>query len=220
MTRLLPLWTAVPLVLAVGVAEGLWDHRWVSSRALEQAVARLDALPRAVGDWEVEGSGEKQLDPRQVTRGEIDGYRWRHYVHKWTQARVGVLVVCGRPAPIALHTPDLCLPGGDYRMVAPPAPQTIDVPGLSRPAEFQTARFRRTAFAATEELDFFWSWSADGEWLTPAQPRLTFARQAALYRVYVVFPAEGAGRWDREGRQFMDVFLPELNRCLFPDSLP
>ena len=61
------------------------------------------------------------------------------------------------------------------------------------------------------------AWSAEGP---SADRALTFARQAALYRVYVVFPAEGAGRWDREGRQFMDVFLPELNRCLFPDSLP
>jgi hypothetical protein len=218
MARLLPLWTAVPVVLAVGVAEGLWENRWGGSLALEQAVARLDGVPRTVGDWQVSQEGDEELDPPQVARAEIAGYRWRHYVHPWTKARLGVLIVCGRPEPISMHTPDLCLPDGDYRMVAPPVSQTIDVPGLSRPAEFMTARFRRSAFAATEQLNFFWSWSAGGEWVTPNYPRLAFGRESVLYRIYVICPADGPGRWEKEGRLFMEAFLPALNRCLFPGS--
>jgi hypothetical protein len=216
-SRTLPLVLAVPLVLAAGVAEGVWEHRWVASQVLEHAVARLDDVPLSVGEWE---GHEQQLDPRQVTHAEISGYRWLLYVNKWTKATVGVLIVCGRPGPVVLHTPDICFPGGDYPMIAPAESRAVEVPGLARPVQVETARFRRPGFVGSAEWDVFWSWSASGDWVTAEHPRVAFARAPALYRIYVILPVDGAGRWEGEGRPFVDVFLPELTRRLFPAAMP
>jgi hypothetical protein len=56
-------------------------------------------------------------------------------------------------------------------------------------AAFWTARFHKTAGVAQEDLRIFWSWQAPGgDWSAPENPRLTFARSPALYKLYVIRP--------------------------------
>jgi hypothetical protein len=203
------------MILAAGVAEGLWTNRWVASQALDEATARLDAVPLSVGDWD--GQVEK-LDERQAARAGFSGFLLRRYIHRVTKARVSLLVACGRPGPISVHTPDICYAGLGYELTTPPHSLTVEVPGLSRPAELMLGRFQKPGVAAPERLTLFWSWSSTGEWLAPRYPRLAFARESALYKLYVICPEPGAGRGEAAGRELIRTFLPTLNRSLFPNQ--
>src|SRR4051794_15054151 len=122
MMRLLPVLTAMLLVAAYGIAEGVWTNRWSSADATERAAARLADVPRTVGAWE---GTDAPLDPRQVVQAELVGYTMRRYVHRETGASVSVLLVCGRPGPISAHTPEMCYPGAGFAAVAPPERQDV-----------------------------------------------------------------------------------------------
>ena len=51
MKQPLPCITAAALLLTAGVLHGPWTERWRPSGALQQAAARLDNIPREIGDW-------------------------------------------------------------------------------------------------------------------------------------------------------------------------
>ena len=65
-----------------------------------------------------------------------------------------------------------------------------------------------------------WSWSAGGGWKSPDNPRLTFARSRALYKLYLI--REMSAPDERiEGDpslEFVQAFFPELERALFAGS--
>src|SRR5436309_15131180 len=122
MSRILPALVALPLVVACGLAEGLWANRWQTSAAAEQAAARLKEVPLAVGDWQAE---EREFDARQAEKAELTGHTWRRYVNQKTGAAVSVLLVCGRAGPVALHPPDVCYQGAGYRLTAPQARRDV-----------------------------------------------------------------------------------------------
>src|SRR5829696_5002011 len=103
MLRFLPAVVALSLVAAYGVFEGLWTERWGPSANAGVVVERLAAVPLTVGEWEAQ---ELTLSPREVEKAEISGYLSRQYVHRPTGNTLTVLLVCGRPGPVSLHTPD------------------------------------------------------------------------------------------------------------------
>jgi hypothetical protein len=215
MTRTLPVVAALALVLACGLVGGRWAARGSKPLEVEAAVARLDRIPEVIGDWR--GRPAMALDRRVLAMAEIAGYVSRRYEDRRSGAAVSLLVVCGRPGPIAVHTPDICYPGAGFAAVGPPAPQAIG------PAEFQVAIFGKPAAAVPTYLRVFWSWKAWGggrRWQTPGNPRLVFAPAAALYKLYVVREMASA----REpmaadpGREFLRALLPELERALTPGA--
>jgi hypothetical protein len=207
MRRVLPLLAALLLLIAYGVAEGLWTNRWQLSKAVEEATARLRNVPLRVGDWQ---GRQRTLDARQVARAEMGGYLLRDYVHRETGQEVSVLLVCGRAGPTALHSPEVCYGGAGYAPAAPPARQAL------AGGEFWGARFRKSGPAA-EALQIYWSWNVDGRWQAPDSPRLHFAGQPALYKLYVIRRVVGAEGSAADGpcREFLDGLLPELQRALF-----
>src|SRR5262245_54580703 len=105
MSRFLPVLIVVVLLLSYGVAEGLWTDRWGTSPELEQAQEKLARLPASIGPWQ---GHDEELDARQVARAELHGHLLRRYVHAETGEALTVLAVCGRPGPIAVHSPDVC----------------------------------------------------------------------------------------------------------------
>src|SRR5436305_1973967 len=115
--RLLPLISAVPVVLAFGTAEALWTNRRAAADTSAAAAERLGGLPLSVGDWQGQAL---ELDPRQISKAGISGYLMRQYVHRPTGNAVTVLLLCGRPGPIAVHPPDVCYGGAGFATVAPP----------------------------------------------------------------------------------------------------
>lgn len=217
-SRYLPALAMLLLIIASGLAHGLWTNRWTVSGSLEEALARLDRVPVVIGDWE---GTNFELDRRQLEVGQIDGYLARRYRNRQDGREVTVLLVCGLPGPIAVHTPDICYAGAGYTPMAPPVSEPVptDSSPSQEPAGFKTAEFQKEGAIIPESLRIYWSWS-DGElWEAPDHPRPRFMASGALYKLYVI-----NGQLDEDQVQagekckaFIRVFLPELSKAIGSD---
>jgi hypothetical protein len=225
MSRFLPVLLCAVLLVGYGLAEGYWTDRWSLSLELAEAPERLAAIPREIGDWQGQ---DDELDPRQARQGEIRASLLRRYTNRQTGEMVNVLVLCGRPGPIAVHAPEVCLGGAGFAIRGKKARQQIEAPGLSGADAFWVAQFHKPSAAVPEVIQMSWSWNGGGGWQAVENPRLSFARKRLLYKLYVtrtlVRPAASAAAQDSAAdgekapiRDFLKVFLPEVKRALFSE---
>lgn len=204
--------TAALLIVSAGAVHGLWDGRWGTPSGLKEPVARLARVPKVVGDWV--DQGDRKLDDREMAVAEIAGYVARNYRNRRTGQALSIMLVCGRPGPISVHTPDVCYSGAGYEVSkGPDAAEVAYGPG-KRVATFQEATFRKQASLTPADLDIRWAWGASGSWETPAEPRLAYARNPALYKLYIVRDAGATGETDPSAA-FLSEFLPMLDDALF-----
>jgi hypothetical protein len=213
MMRLLQLVVAIAFLLASGLAHGLWTDRWGKSEQLEAAARKLADVPLTLGDWD---GRALEMSAREQEVAEVVGYAIRQFVNRRTGDVVTVLLVCGRPGPVAVHTPDVCYPGAGFALAGAPQRYRDSHPTTS-PAEFFTASFTKHASTVPEHLRLFWSWSADGDWKVPDYPRWTFARYPALYKLYVVRQMRRADTPLEQDPclEVLRLLLPELQKSLF-----
>lgn len=219
LSRSAPILVLLALVLASGLAHGLRTDRWRKARSLEEALDRLDRVPMAVGDWE---GADIELARRQLEVGQIDGHVARRYRNRRDGREVTMLLVCGRPGPIAVHTPDVCYAGVGYTPSAPRLVEPIRTASSSRPISFKTAEFRKDDALVPESLQIYWSWTAGDAWEAPELPRPHFVGEDFLYKLYVIGgrPGEDITVTDRACRDFLGVFVPGLGRALAPPGDP
>jgi hypothetical protein len=210
------------LIIAFGVAEGIWSDRWSLFQGPEEASAGLAQIPRTIGPWESdEKQNEEQLEPRQIEGGEITGYVMRQYHNRDTGATVQVLLICGRPGPTCVHTPDMCYTGAGYTQKGRAVARQVSQESRQGPAHFWVGEFYKEG-PRSETLRIFWAWNASGEWLAPDDPRGTFAPNRFLYKLYAV---RSLPRADEPPDQdptpdFLRVFLPEVQKYLLVNSNP
>lgn len=114
----LPTAAFLAAVAAAGVAHGLYSDRWERSPDRAAAAAKLADLPRTIGPWVGE---DRSLDPAEVAAAGVDGYAHRVYRNPATRQAVTLFVVCGRPGPVAVHTPDVCYQASGFMMAGRPA---------------------------------------------------------------------------------------------------
>jgi hypothetical protein len=209
--RAIPILVFIALVVAAGAAHGLRTDRWSRSEELVQAVAHLERVPKAVGEWAGEDLPDDADNAESMARAGIHGYVRRNYTHQKTGARLSLLLVCGRGGPISAHTPDVCYTGIGYKEVR--AKQRFGPPG---PDKFWAAHFAKPNAVTPERLEIYWAWSRPGtEWAAPDNERASFARHPAVFKLYVVRSAALATRPDEEVvREFMTRLLPELRTAL------
>jgi hypothetical protein len=217
MKRILPVLTAVILLVASGVVHGLRTDRWGSAADVQAAAARLEAVRPKLGDWESE---PVKVDTPQLEAAEVVGYLSRRYKHRFKGSEVIVLVVCGRAGPISVHPPEICYQGAGYGLVE--ARQKYQVPGddVTPAADLWTADFTRQG-PDPDPLRVFWAWSTDGQWTAPEDPRFTFAASGVLYKLYLVRRLNKSLKEPLKEDPSLDllqVLLPELQRCLSPSS--
>jgi exosortase len=214
--RVIPGLAAMLIVLATGVVTGLWANRWAASHELNRAAARLVDVPMAIGDWKAR---PEQVDPRGMIAAEIEDCVVRRYEDRRTGKKIGLVLVCGRPGPVAVHTPNICYPAAGYQMTQTQPNTVVVEPGSGyAPAEFLSAWFMRDRSVVSEGLRIFWSWNATGRWTVPQSARLEFAGRPFLYKLYVISAtADGqektADAWETE---FIRQLLPDLAKTLFP----
>src|SRR4051794_29049118 len=213
--RLLSILVGAALLAASGLVHGILTERWSSSGELQAAVARLDRIPITVGDW----TGRAlELNREQLRVGRIAGYIHRRYENRRTGATATILVVCGSPGPISVHTPDACYGGIGYEPMAPQARYSTPTP---RPAEFWRLDLRKPPSPEPGYLRVFYAWNAAGGWKAPAgEPRLVFSRAPFLYKLYVIRemrvadePLEGD-----PGLELARQLLSPLDGALFPEA--
>jgi hypothetical protein len=213
MTKVAAVCVAFAAVLGIAAVHGVWSDRWNLGSEPEASAARLAGIPSRLGEWD---GSERQLNERELVIGEIAGYVHRVYTNRRTGAVVSVLLVCGRPGPISVHTPDVCYAGLGYEFPRPPTRQTLSLTP-DAPAEFLVGQMQKVGSAGR----ILWGWNASGSWVAPPNPRYTFARYPVLFKLYVTRelsrpdePLES----DDASVEFLRVFLPEVHKALFPSA--
>jgi hypothetical protein len=221
MSRALPFLTAIVLVVGTGVVHGVRTERWSVSDDLRQAASLLQRVPMNVGDWEGRAS---ELDKRQLEAAGIVGHIMRHYQNRKTGTGVSMLVVCGRPGRISVHTPDICFAGIGYEMTR--SADRVSVPAGAgagaEPAQLWCGDFSKQGAVVPSFLRIFWSWNGARAWRAPDNPRFAHAANHVLYKIYVIHETTvPAGRVDDDpGVSFLKALLPELDRDLAPAFTP
>lgn len=209
-----PMAVAVAAVVAAGVLHGRTVDRWGTSERLTQAVDALRGVPPTVGPWA--GKDMEPIPEAVLKLAQINGYVQRTYTAPGGGEPVSVLLVCGRGGPISVHTPDICFAGAGYKQVTEAVPTTVEAGGRSH--TFWAAKFDAPGERAGMQ-EVLWGWSADGrEWSAPANPRRQFAREKALYKLYVIRqvpPTERPGDPD-PARAFLRDALPAAAAALAP----
>ena len=171
---------ACAMLVATGVVHGVWTDRWSAQTDLHEAAAGLQKLPLNLGGWQ--GSDfETERDPKSGMAGVIA----RRYVHAKDGKIVTILLGCGRSGPVCTHTPDVCYAGNGYEVEKP---RRFRMPSIAGQAaqEFWSARFVRERASGRTHLRIFWAWHGTDTWKIADNPRLSFAGEPMLYKLYVV----------------------------------
>ena len=174
---LYPITVFVALV-ASGVIHGLLTDRWGSAPEPAARAARLELVPYVLGDW---AGQDIETDRQQV--GPVAGYLHRRYLNRQTGIGVTVFLVCGRPGPICIHTPDVCYPASGYEIISQ---DRLILPADVDQGELRTAKLRKANSTQEQRLRIFWSWCDGQVWSVPDSPRLKFARCPVLFKLYVL----------------------------------
>ena len=121
--------SAILLVLSAGLMNRFWTHEAENDSAVVDAAAKIQRVPMILGSWRGQ---TLELDPADMRKARYAAALWRRYENAETGSVVSVLLVCGRPGPVAAHTPDICYAGAGYETIEQPAPFLFDVPPGSK----------------------------------------------------------------------------------------
>jgi Protein of unknown function (DUF3485) len=216
MVRIIPFLVGLGLLLGSEVLHGQWTNRWRLSGEPEASCAKLPRQDEAmiIGDWK--GHPSPPLPEEDVVIGEITGYFYQSFTHPRGHV-VHVLVVCGRPGPIAVHTPEVCLGGEGFALADPKERRVVPLPPPYKPAEFWVGQFFRHDGGLRGDRRQFWTYGADGTWSADDNPRFHFARFPALYKIYIMrqMPRKDEKLDDDPTLDFIKVFMPEMQKRLF-----
>ena len=202
--------TGLAILVSSGIVHRSWTNNWSDAGELKAAADKLDGIAMSLGDWEGTPS---VMDERAQAQAGIKKYVQCAYKNRRTNRVITVLLVCGRPGPIAVHTPEICYAASGYRPMTETVHQELDY-GAGEPAQFWTAKFRKDG-ATSDFLRIFWTWCAQDKWEAPENPRLAFAPHKALYKLYVIrhLPKDEESPDDDECQKFIPLLLTELRRC-------
>jgi hypothetical protein len=206
MKRFFPAATACVLVIVCGVVHGFWTDRWAAPVETAAAAARMEQLPMDLGDW----SGQI-VEDKNPTAGGTAGSIQRRYVNRKTGEAVNIYLVCGRPGPVATHTPEVCYAAGGYEVGAKSKADLYDG------AAFWTADAVRRKATEESRIRLYWGWTAGAGWYAPDDARIAFHRAPVLFKLYVQRELAAAAPpvADEPCAAFLRVLLPALDRTLF-----
>lgn len=162
------------------------SHRWIPNVAVREAANRLPEIPKDIGNWTSEDVALSEVEQKM---GGIAGYIQRTYRDRSTGTEVSLLLVAGESGPISLHPPTVCFSGRGYHVVRQPG--VLTVPTSNSAVDdggnhvFSQADFANSAIDDVALIRVCWGWSAGRKWESPTSPRMYFASQPFLYKLYV-----------------------------------
>ena len=210
MLRLLPPLVSAVLIVGTGIVHGFWSDRWAPAVEPQKAADRLTSLPMTIGEWD----GKDPEKPGESVPGVV-GSLQRSYTHRITGATVTLALVCGRPGPVSIHTPDSCYAASGYKV------DTQSTVTVSPGVDFWTADAVRTKATEETRLRIFWAWNTGAGWTAPGDARTAFARCPVLHKLYVLRELNSLAEpiKDDPALTFMRALLPELDARLFAPGL-
>lgn len=209
---------AAALLMASGLAHGFWTHRWTGdSDELSIAASRMTELSSQLDAWT---GVDVPVAAEQVQIAEAAGILSRRYTNSETGDVVQLMIICGAAGPVSLHPPTVCFTAsgmtaqGDPKICRLPreAPQQHDV--------FQVVDFTGPQANSATQIRAYWTWYARGLWQAPQHPRLEFASETVLYKLYLVrtLGSESVTFNDDPCMEFFEVLRPHLEALIAPSK--
>ncbi len=212
--RLLPVPLGVVVLVAGGLAHGLWTNRWTPSRELDQVPQRLAGLPSNIGSWKGQPD---EPDPEALQQAGAVGNYSRSFTDPRTGEQVLVVLLAGKPNRMVVHRPEHCYRAAGYELSGPAVRCKVPLAD-GPPAELWTGVFSRDEAAGASHLRTFWTWYAGGRWEAPDNPRWHFSRQRVLYKLYVIRSVAGSTSLESDPcLRLLGELLPILDRALSTD---
>jgi hypothetical protein len=216
---IIPIAVAVVLIAGQAYLQGVWTQRWGQqdvSADIKTFAERMKNIPTSFGDWE---SVDAPIEQRELdASGSVSSYS-RQFTNRSDPTKtVNIFLVCGHPRDITAHTPDQCYVLSGFDQTEDPQTYSVDT-GNKMSADFMTNRFRKTFSILPQDLRIFWTFSGDGEWVSPSVPKYSLSHFPALYKLYANTPLRGDQRTrpeDSAAVPFLREFMPILNKTLFP----
>lgn len=217
MCRFVLLIVVAAILLFDGYVHGLWTERWGASVDAELAAERLHEIPMSFGDWQ--GQAKEPLAERETAQAGFRAHCVRVYTNRRTGSAVSILLACGRPGPLSVHTPDVCYRGRGYQNAAAPVQCPATAADGTVVGDVWKCQFGKADVATPAQLRVFWTWNSNGAWKAPTNPRMTFAGATALYKLYVIHEfIPNDPRTEPVGAEFLAELLPQLTNCLFRED--
>jgi hypothetical protein len=176
MKRYWSIWPALGILVAAAVAHGERTDRWGTSADLLASAEQLQKLPITLGDWD---SVATELTPAQFAATNVAGAIGRRFTHRYDRTEVNVLILCGRPGPVAVHPPEVCYGANGFTM------GTVQQDALEEGHTMWRADFTKPG-GLSDTLRVRWAWSDGQSWQASRSPRTDYARSRVLYKFYAV----------------------------------
>lgn len=207
------IWTAVGILLASGIACHALSR---DSAELDGAADRVEEVPKVIGDWQAQ---TEVSDERAFEQAGARGYWTRTYINQRTRDAVQVILMCGRPGKMAVHTPEVCYGGAGFELREQPAAYALKS-DKGDAGQLWTAQFQKKGVVPAR-LRLYWGWSSRGEWQASPSPRWQFRGEPFLYKLYVSRDTTGQPTLSPQAdptAEFLRQFVPALNRTLFGNT--
>lgn len=203
------------LIVGSGVLHGLRTERWTASQDVEGAARRIADMPLEFDDWRGQPIKIEKTDLQKIG---IKGHFFGQYKNAHTGDAFNVLLVCGRPGPISVHTPDVCYEGAGYRAIGKEQLRDVSLDDAST-QKFMALEFRKPNSANAATLEVLWAWNGGDGWLASENPRALFAHHSVLYKLYVIREVSPRSKDKIDPYpEFLRSFLPRLNAALYPKA--
>jgi hypothetical protein len=214
MRQVIPALVGLLIVVGVGLVQGYWTDRWHVGEKVERAVKSLESVPREVGDWTSEE--QSPTDDRLGLAGQL----YLRYVNRKTGDVIAIALVCGRPGPVSIHTPDVCYGTSGFKVSKRTEFILKDPGNKENPPAFFSADMSKMTASEQIQQRIYWTWRAGGRWQVSETPRKAFAGLPVLYKFYVLRNLTGPVPVDQDPCvDFLRQLLPQLEKVLDDGSV-
>lgn len=215
MARVGMILAAVLMLAAGGTLEVLRSGRRADAATIQRVRDGLARLPLKIDDWH---GTDVDYDQKLLDRAEAQTHLYRRYTQEFSEETVDVLILAGNPRALGAHDPTVCFTGVGYKQEANEQSRLVRHDPNARADKFWVARFK-TADVPASRLELFWAWGTDGNWSASSNPRLEYANEPLILKIYVSRPLNPFGRNgdSNPGEKFLEQMLPMLRAALKPE---
>ena len=213
--RLIPALIAAVLLFCSGIVHGTLTHRWQTVTKTDGPESRLHLVPRTIGDWD---SQDSKISDAERKMAGLTHDLTRTYTNRRTGDAVTVVLMCGPTGPIAVHPPTACYRGAGYQQSGATRETVIDFAKEGGTSYvFAIADFYQSTRPEQTQPRIYWAWSANGTWSVPESPRLAFAGNPVLFKLYVTCerPLGSQKAQASPIDDFLRLLLVEIQQAVF-----
>jgi hypothetical protein len=140
---------------------------------------------------------------------------YRNYTNRKTGGVISIALVCGRPGPVSIHTPDVCYGASGFKVGKRIEYTVKDALAGDKPPRFYSADMTKTTSTEKHQQRLFWTWRADGRWQVAENPRSRFSGLPVLHKFHVMRNMSSEVPLEQEPCvEFLRLLLPELEKVL------